>query len=195
MRKIIPTILSIIFLAAIVSAYNGWNYGYLSPSNLLDNEWVVFGLIFIVFFAIIFFALGKTFKENKAISAIVAVALSFFISVIFSRRVSFYGYVGEEVTGWITLIALLIIIVFFLKAMFDLLRVTGLVMGIIGTWLFLHFFDLEPILGYNVIENPIFYYAQGWLGALIAGIACFLIIANREKIKGKTQWEKMWTSH
>lgn len=184
MRKTASLIIATILLTSLVSAQWGWGYSYLSPGNLLDNEWVVFGLIFIIFFAVIFFALSKTFKENLGVAAIVAGAIAFIIAVVFSRRVMFYGYFGEEVGGWITLIALLLVLLLGLKAILDLTKSPIiLAAGIMGIWALLTFFDWELLLPYNVIDSPFFQTITGQTGFIIALVLFIIIIAASKPIK------------
>jgi len=190
----IVTLLSI----SLVSAYSwGYNYYRLSPADLLNNEWFVFALIFIFFFGIIFFALGKTFKNNLSIPAIVAGVLAFFIAALVSRRVTFYGYIGEEFTGWIILVALALVILLSLKAILELTGPIGLAAGVIGTWLLIRFIDWSVIFPYTITESLLMYILQSIWGALIAGTIAFIIIASRKKIRKlirkKTPWERMWS--
>lgn len=197
MNKKILFILLILSSLPLVSAqsWNSYGYGYLSPQDLLNNEWVVFGLIFAVFFAVIFFALGKTFRDNLGVAAIVSLALSFFISAIISQRVSFYGYIGEDVGGWIFLFAILIIIAFALKALLDLGGAIGLALGLVGSWFFIRYIDWETLLPYSVATNEIFLFVQQWFIGLIVIIIAIFILSKRKEIndatRKKTQWERM----
>ena len=66
-------LLSIILLSSIlvltitplISAQFGWGGGYYSsPLDYLDNEWVIFSLVFLIFFAVIFFTVNRAFKNS-----------------------------------------------------------------------------------------------------------------------------------
>ncbi|HTY44246.1 MAG TPA: hypothetical protein VMC80_03310 [Patescibacteria group bacterium] len=82
----------IIFLSLITFASAQYYGGSISLSNILsslDPSLVVLGVIWVVSFAIVYFAMSKTiFKEQNVIAAVIAFAVSLLIT---------YGY---NQTGW-----------------------------------------------------------------------------------------------
>jgi hypothetical protein len=180
MKKLL--ILLSILLLPLASAY----YRYTSPAQLLENEWVVFALIFLIFFALIFFALGKTFRENMMASLIISAGLSFFISAVLSQRINFYGYFGEGIGGIIFLIVFLIIFSFVLKAVYDIAGPIGLGVSIFLTGLFLGLtkWEYQEVIPYSVIDSQIFQIATNpWIIVPITIVTAILIFANRNKLK------------
>ena len=92
-------ILSILLLSSIlvftllplISSYS-WGGGgyYSSPLDYLQNEWVIFGIFFLIFFAIIFFTVNKAFK-NSAVAGVIALGFSLLISMVMAQRGLLYG--------------------------------------------------------------------------------------------------------
>lgn len=180
MKKLI-FLLSIFFIP-LVSAY----YRYTSPADLLNNQWVIFGLIFLIFFSLIFFALGKTFRENMMASLVISASLSFFISAVLSQRINFYGYFGEGIGGIIFLIVFLIIFTFVLKAVYDTSGPAGLSIGIflIGLFLGLTRWEYQEIIPYSIIDSQIFQIVTNpWIIIPITIVVAIVIFANRKKLK------------
>ena len=120
-------LLSIIVLAILplVSAYDfgGWGY-YNSPLDYLENEWVIFGIFFLVFFAIIFYTVNKAFK-NSAVSGVIALGLSLMIAMVMAQKGLLYGYLGEEIGSWILIITVLIGIGFLIRFVYESFGKTG----------------------------------------------------------------------
>ena len=155
MKKSFLLLTLVLISLPFVSAYNGFGYYWYSPSQLLDNEWFVFGLIFIVIFAITYFALGKTMKENKGAAVVISAVIGLFISVAVSRRSYFYGYVGEDIGNYLLAFALILGFIILIKF------VTGIIGGIglfvaLGLVYFI-FQSIEPydILPYRLLNTDL----------------------------------------
>ncbi|MFH1431004.1 MAG: hypothetical protein ABIG37_00865 [Nanoarchaeota archaeon] len=135
----------------LASAYNGWGgyYGW-SPAQLLENEWVVFSLIFLIFFSLIFYTLGKTMKENRTAAFIISAAISLFVSFAISNKTTFYGYLGAKIGSWAFIIVGLVAVAIILKSIWNIFHGTGLFAS-----LFLIWFVLSKINPYDVLSNEL----------------------------------------
>ena len=170
-KKIAMVIMSSVLLVLIlppVLAQFGWNYGYYnSPLAYLDNEWVRFTILFLLLFAVIYFAVNKTFKNNM-ISMIVAVGLSLLISIALGQKGLLYSYAGDALGD-------LAIVFGFLIALFAVFKVLmenfepgkGFAIGLVSTIILMSFVDLNTIL-------PSRYYYGSPLGNLLDNLTSFL---------------------
>ncbi len=183
-------------LITLASAYNGWGWGYyLSPSYFLENEWVRFGLIFVLFFAIVFFAVGRTFKENKGVAIAVAVAVSLFITMAIAQRGYLYSYAGEEIGSYLLIFALIIGAILVFKVMASLIGGLGLFLGLFGFWFILNrtqysyfFYDAIP---YSLLPVYDFLAGDSFIIWLIVAIVIVLVIAyagDSKFSKGVKRW-------
>jgi hypothetical protein len=198
----IPLLLSILFLISLplVSAFNGFGYGYLSPSQFLDNEWFVFGLIFIVMFAITFFALGRTMRENRGAVAVIAIAVALFISVAVSRRTYFYGYVGETIGSWLLILAILLGTIILIKFIIGVIGGIGLFLALGVGWFILKSIDPYDILPYQLLTSDFFSVYEflagsGFLFLLIIAFVIVLLLAysgKKEEGKKRKEWWQNW---
>lgn len=172
-------VLLILNLISLASAFSLGGWGYYSPSYLLQNEWVMFGALFVLFFAIVFFAVGRTFKENKGVAIVVSLVVSLFITLAVERRGLIYSYAGEELGGYLLIFALIIGVILIFKAITSLIGGIGLFLCLAGLWFILNktyyssfFYDSIP---YSLL--PVYEFIAGgnfiiWLiVALIAVIA------------------------
>ncbi len=101
MKKLL--LLSTIFLMRFASAYNG--YGRFSLDEFfyrINPETVVFSILFIIFFALIYYALSKVFrsrrpyeKSNVAIPAVISLAISALI--IYGMYLSDLRYILSDI--------------------------------------------------------------------------------------------------
>ena len=61
------------FFLTFLNLVSAQGFGYSNPLDLVyNNEWFMFGLFFLVFFAIIFYATNKAFRDNRAVALVVA---------------------------------------------------------------------------------------------------------------------------
>lgn len=200
--KIFKLSIYIIFLVLslnLVSAY-GWGWGYYdSPAELFENEWVSFAAVFILFFAIIFFALSKSFKEDKGAAIAIAVVVSLFISVVVTRRGWLFSYAGDELGQWILIVAVLVGAGFVVKIMSDVFGRWGAIIAVVALWASLFFIDIYVILPYGELGDfllMIYEQAKGIFGliALIIIIALLYRYGRREKtlleMLSKQPWER-----
>jgi len=198
--KILKLIISLIFLVLfmqLVSAY-GWGWGYYdSPAELLENEWVSFAAVFILFFAIVFIALGKSFKEDKGAAVAIAVVVALFISVSITRRGWLFSYAGDELGEWALIVAVLIGAGFIVKIMNDVFGRWGAIAAVVALWASLFFIDIYTILPSGELGDfllMIYEQAKGVLGiiAVIIIVALLYRFGERERTVGEMLFRKPW---
>jgi hypothetical protein len=176
-----------IVLFPLVSAYNGYGglSNYLrSPWEIIQNPWIFFALVFALFFAITYFAVGKTIT-NKGPATVISLVIALFIAATISQRSWYYGYFGEGISSWF--IAGAIILGFILIA--------KLASNLLGGWailtlLFLGWFLVNKagvnILPYELFNTEIYNYYQflaspTFLTILVIATALVLVIAYAGK--------------
>lgn len=195
-------------LLPLVSAYNGYGAPF-SVERIFQNQTAIFGLIFLAFFALIFFTLNKTIK-NKVIAAILSIIISLFISFAISQRTSFYGYLGEKVGAWLLILALIIALIVIIRLIISLLHGFGLFLSIGGLWLLLRNINPRKYFPYEFFTSEFFQiwkFITGEIFIIIIGaiFVSLLFLAHKKdnigKVKdwmwgeeGKTTFEKLMKS-
>lgn len=180
-------------LIATVSAfsYNSWSYQLSRPSQLLDNEWVVFVGTFLIVFAVVFMALSSIFGKEKVESprdilwgvehrgpnkmpvVIISAVIALFVAAAFSQRGYLYGYLGESIGDWALFLASLIIIALLIRMLAVWMGMPGAVLALVGMWFVLQgdfYYDFVPMS----IQTPAFEFLYS---ALTSVIALFILIA------------------
>ena len=153
--KIVFPLIWIISLVNLVSAYS-WGRGYgSSPLDFLENEWIQFSLIFVLFFAIVFFAVSKTFKENKGAAAVVAIVVAAFISIAVAQNGWLYSYAGEGIGSWALVFAVILAIGFIIKLMLDVFGRFGGIAAVIFFWIGMQFVDIYEFYSLEVIGTAL----------------------------------------
>lgn len=125
--------------AQFFGGYNGFSIE--NFFNNIDSSTMILGLLFFIFFALLFYALSRVFKNpygepNKGIAGTIAFALSMLIIYGihrsgFSLRDLFYGFgISEGVLYWIGLIIFIAFAALLIKKIrfFGFLMVFGLIM-------------------------------------------------------------------
>lgn len=193
---------------------NFWGSSLYSPEMLLQNEWFIFGGIFIVSFSLIYLALFRAFmtkptqiedpiraalfpprdiKGNRGPITVMSLVISLFIASAISQRVTFYGYIGQDIGSWILFFAYVIIIALTIWASFKTPG-AGPVLGFVSItviWLILKSVDFYSILPYNIAYGAeeayyILISVPGLIAAFIlAGVG--LAIANRNRREAATR--------
>lgn len=197
-KKLFPVIF-IVSLMVSVSAYNGWGYGYWrSPLDFLENEWVRFAAVFILFFAIVFFAISRTFKEHIGAAIAVAVAVSFFITVAIARRGLLYAYAGDEIGNYLFIFAIILGAILLIKVITSLIGGIGLFLGLFGIWFFFNKMQYSDFiyeaLPYEFFSTFEFLSGNTFLTLLIIAFIAILVIAyssNRDINKKLREW--LWS--
>jgi len=143
----------LILISTFVSAYGYRNFDYSNPMGLIQNEWVLFLLIFAVFFSLIFFAISKTFQENRMTAVVISAVLSLIIAASLSEKF----YLRQHFGQWVVLIAILIAVFSVLKIMVGHLGISAFLALITATLIFLRT-SVDPLMSfpYEVISNPLF---------------------------------------
>lgn len=177
MKKILSLIVLCLVLFNVVSAYNGYGYGWSSPAQWLQNEWVVFGLIFVIFFAMIFFGISKTMNENLGVAAVIAFGLSAFIAFTISQRTMFYGYVGEGLGNWFFIIAILIAAVFFIRFVTNIIGGAGMFLAFFAIWLVLSNVDPYAVLPSEFMYSNYFSFYQFFASSTFLVILIVVFVA------------------
>jgi len=168
----------------LISAYSfgpswgsSWGY-YNSPLDYLENEWVIFGIFFLVFFAIIFYTVNKAFK-NSAVSGVIALGLSLMIAMVMAQKGLLYGYLGEEIGSWILIITVLIGIGFLIRFVYESFGKTGTVVALIGIWIAIRSIDPYEFLPYQLLTDTfinLYEFLASILGLIAIIIAALLIL-------------------
>jgi len=150
--------LTLVFaILPLISAYSwgpswgSWGY-YNSPLDYLENEWVIFGIFFLVFFAIIFYTVNKAFKNN-GVSGIIALGLSLMIAMVMAQKGLLYGYLGEEIGSWILIITVLIGIAFLIRFVYESFGKAGTIIALIGLWIVIISIDPYEFLPYQLLTD------------------------------------------
>jgi len=148
----------LLVLPTILAQYYSGSWGYYnSPLQYLDNEWVMFSIIMLVFFAIIFYTINKAF-DNKVVSGVIAGSLGLLISITVLRRGLLYGYAGDDLGSWIMVAVIIIAIGFLIKFAYEAFGVLGSTGTVIVLWFLLQRSDPYQFLPYGVSDMIISVY-------------------------------------
>ena len=93
--------------------YSGWGPNF-RPADLLENEWTIFVILFAIFYTTIFASLGKVFHENKAVPAILALAISFLVTAGIQKQ---WMFLEQPIMLWALILAVLLVLLTFFRAM------------------------------------------------------------------------------
>lgn len=194
--------IAMIFLMTFVSAYYGTSD--ILPSELLENEWFVFAIIFLITFGFVYLSLSRFFtrkekhpiydwKIEKKLSKGPVVLISICIAALFSAMVMrsdfFSGYLGEGFSS-IIFIVISVFFVLLLIPFYKLLNKSlggfgGIGIGIILIilWVFAQQSSLYELIPYNLgslwLEN--FYY---WFTS-VTGLIVIILISGLLTLFGK----------
>ena len=183
--KFIP-LMVMFFLIPVVSAQY---FGDFRPSTLLENEWFLFGAIFLFVFSISYLALNRQFggkskpnaafpwlKEpasNEAKGAVIVISLVIAVltASVFVRSQLLAEFFGQSIVGWFVLITLAILFILsipFFKALKDSVGVgPAIVLVVLLIWVTLRYF-VDP----NDLFGNTFGYSEG-LGEAYEFISSF----------------------
>lgn len=172
--------LTLVFtILPLISAYSfgGWGY-YNSPLYYLENEWVIFGIFFLVFFAIIFYTVNRAFK-NSGVSGVIALGLSLLIAMVMAQRGLLYGYLGQEIGSWILIITVLIGIGFLIRFVYESFGKAGTMIALIGLWIFIRSIDPYEFLPYELLTDTfinIYEFFASIFGLIVLIIGALVIL-------------------
>ncbi len=187
-QKTLTTIFILTFLTILaiplISAQTlgGGMWGYRSPLDYLENEWVTFTILFLIFFAVIYYSINKTTK-NPAVSVIVALGISLFISLALTRKGLLWGY-GQGIDAWILLGATIIGIGFLIKFASESFGRAGAIATVIIVWIILNAIDPYQILPDTLLysDNFMIFYEllTSFVGAIVLIIIAILFTKDKE---------------
>ncbi len=174
-NKLFVPLIALMFSLTFVSAYSynpwGWDFYGISPSELLQNEWFVFGGIFLLVFAFVYFSLSNFFtrehknkmfpwlsetQENKGPVFVISLVIALFTAAAFAQKDYLSQYMGEAVTIWITIVVLIVMVILsipFYKALKA--SVGGVIAGVViialiwGGLNIINPYELVPSASYN----------------------------------------------
>lgn len=168
-------------LAIFDSGLGGFGY-YNSPLFFFDNEWVMFGIYFLIFFAVIFYTVNRSFKDTK-IAGVIALGLSLLISITLAQRGWLYSYMGTELGGWILVITVLIAFGFLLRFSYESFGRIGAIAAVLIFWTVLHGSDPYTVLPIELANNNvillIYEFISGYVGLIFLIIISAIIISAR----------------
>ncbi len=172
-----------LFFINLVSAqyyYGGRGGGFsnfwynLSPTTLLENEWVVFGGIFLIVFSMIYLGLQNFMKtkgkegipkENKGAVVVIAAVIALFSASALTQRALWYGYFGDTILNWIYVvigIGLIFLLIPLYQGMSKKVGAAPAIFGILlVAWIVISFIldPYESILLADILGRGDFYYS------------------------------------
>ncbi len=148
--------LALILSLPIVSAYGSLSYYLSSPSELLQSEWAIFILMFAIFFAVTYFAVGKTIK-SKGAATVLSAAIAIFIAAAVSQRAWYSGFLGESLGSWFLLVALVVGFFMLLKVIGNMFGGIGMIVLVFIGWYLIKGMDISYYLPYGLINSDIFW--------------------------------------
>lgn len=173
-------ILALPLISAYTSGWGGFGY-YRSPMDYLQNDWVIFGIIFILFFTIIYYTTNKSFK-NPPSSAVIAAALSLFIAMALAQRGWLNNYIGGELGGWVLLGASLIGIGYAVRFAYESFGRIGIAVTLFIIWFIIHSlnpFDVFPAEVLSDLFLEAYDFLASYWGLLIVIIVGIAITKGR----------------
>lgn len=191
MKKLFPLILlSLVLVMPLVSAQ--FYYGFLNPSDLLDNPWFIFTAFFAVFFGVIYMSLGRVLGGTTP-TLVIAAALGFVIAAGVQKN---WFFLQQPIMFWAVILVVTLIALTFIKFLFggqgaSPWLVLGFIAVLWGLWPFLK--NLLPIdaistIPYSVVE----FLDSTWFFALIVAVVGLIFWAkiNKARIKAMMRPEQ-----
>ena len=185
MRSKLNFILAVLLILTIplISAYNG--YGYDSLSDILNNEWVIFTLVFLALFGIMYFAMYKPYTTtNKPLIAVISASLSLLITITLLRRGFLYSYTGDTLGDWMIIIGFLIAAIALFKFLKRYFRKWWWLIGIILIIVFFIVVDMFNVLPESLQYGPVGDFIEiieGFSKLILIGVIGVLIIWKIKK--------------
>jgi len=174
-------VLIILVLLPLISAYRIGGIGYYSPIDYLENEWVLFTILFLIFLSAIFYTLNKTFK-NPAVAMVIAFGLSVLISLAIAQRGLIDIYGGGEISSWALFIAVVIGIGFLIRFSAESFGRVGVSVIVFIIWFIFRSLYPEDLLPSLLINLPAFI---GFYNFLTSIIGLLILIALAIALGGK----------
>ena len=199
-----------VFSLNSISAYgfnnfNWLNFSFTSPSDFLNNEWVLFIGIFLLSFSVIYLSLSNVFgreKKNEYFPWVrkesmvqrgpvvaISMVMSFFIASALSQKAMIYGYFGNEIGSWIILFGGILAFIFIAKVANDAFKPLGIPIVLIVTWVILRLIDpyaaFPSAITYNIQFENIYSIATSYITLTVLIILAFFLTFKTGKSGGK----------
>jgi hypothetical protein len=149
-------ILGILLLALLplISAFDS--------TDLIDSQWFMFTVVFVFFFAVVYFSSFKTFDENRAITGIISGAVALVASIALTKRTVVYTMLPEETANLLFLIGAAIAIFFAIKYFAfrrtpygDIFSLPRVIFGVIIIGILLAMTDFYSVLPEYLYFGPV----------------------------------------
>ena len=120
--------------------------------EFLNNDFIRFGLIFVLFFALIFFSTSKFFKEQRGVAVAVSFVVAFFAASFLIRQGFLYDFFlsdffPDELAAWLTVIFIILGIILLFLAVYRWFRgCIGFTSALILLWFVLKWVEPEDYL-------------------------------------------------
>lgn len=174
-KIIVFAVLSEFLLMPMALAYVNF-YG--SPLDYFENEWVLFTVLFLLFFAVVFYTINKTFKNN-VVSGVIGLGISLLLTMAITRKGFLWGY-GNGLDAWVLLIAILIGLAFLIRFATTSFGMWGTICTVILVWVLIAYIDPYQFLPDPLLESPEFMsFYEGilrtFVGAVILIVLAFFL--------------------
>lgn len=176
-----------LFMLKFVSAY----YSFDSPLDYLDNEWVRFTLMLMVFFALTYFATKKTLKDNK-ISSVVSLCVAVFASAVLMKQGYLIDFAGDEIVAWVLFVIVVAFLILLGKALYDSFGKWGVVGMFFIVWGALNLFDVSELLPwdyFNEVEEIYEFLKSGFMLFLLIVVVVIVYAFSKSEDKRKKKKE------
>lgn len=175
--------ISLALLIPLISAFS-FNDALDSFQN---NEWVKFGIIFIVLLFAIFNFLNNK-MDSPAVSMIIGIGISLILTIPLMQRRILDNFFQESIVDWIFIIALLIGIFFIFNWLYKKLNWKGLIVGLFILTAIPLFINLDEILPDSILYSPIGEFLEalkGFSNIIFIGLIGLGVIWLIFKMKGR----------
>lgn len=152
--------------------YYGMGFSSLRPEDLLSSDWFLFGIVFLITYAMTYFSLSKIFYtetkrrdasasdqfwgrdkvKNTTIANVISVCISLLVTAAFTRMNYLTSYFGDQI-AWVVLLFALIVfflmtIPFYRALVFNLGPVLASCLFVLSFWLVIKFALPVTDIGY-----------------------------------------------
>lgn len=138
----------------VVSAWGGGFYNP-RPSDFFNSEWVRFAVVFIVFYALIFFTMKKVFKDGgKQTAVAISLGVSLLITAAAAQQGLLEGYVAEDISALLLLLGIFVFFGFIFRFFFKHSPVAAYFI-LSGLWLVMFLSDPARAIPYILQTDTI----------------------------------------
>jgi len=153
----------------------------------LENEWVMFGIVFLILFAAIYYLVNKK-TDNAPTSAIVGGGLALLLTIPIMKRGLLDDFLQESIVDWILIIALIVGVLFVIYWVYKKWAWKGVLLGLLLLALVPVFLDLEEILPNNIYYSPVGDFIQvleGFSNIILIAALGWIVIMIVLKLRGQ----------